>query len=243
MTEKASKADDMKNVQEEPMSGIEGEQTLREELGYIIDPEFKKLIGRTDEEYVRLKEAIRSEGRFRDPFVVWEEERILLDGHGRDDIYDELQEELGDEFKIEPPRIVWKSFANRDEAKMWIFRNQDDRRNWNAFRRIVSALHFKPYFAEQAKANQHAGVSQNFGKGMYEHGSVDQSSTNFTYRNRLRCLDRHWGCGNCFSGNLCVQRANNFTPNGFSHDFDCLNYRVKDRLTLKQSTSILRRYR
>ena len=232
MNDKKSVAID-ENIEVNVANTQERKKTIREELGYIIDPEFKNLIGRTDEEYARLKEAIRRDGKIRDAFVGWEEERILVDGHGRADIYDEFQEELGDEFNIEPPRIVWMSFINRDEAKMWIFKNQDARRNWNAFRRIVAALQFKPYYAEQAKTNQHAGVSQNLGKGIEANEEVAKlaKSSAETVRKVEKILEQ--------AGKAKVKKAINALrkdEKGFSIDSVYKQYCVKKRE--EQSSSI-----
>jgi ParB-like chromosome segregation protein Spo0J len=132
---------------------------------YIIDPEFQALFGRKPtEEYERLKEAIRDEG-FLQPLDVWKEMDILVDGHNRHQIYEELREELGDKLNIEPPKIRRRSFANRDAAKMWIIQNQFNRRNLNSFQRIEVVLQIKEIFVAQAKANKLAGVPLLLGEG------------------------------------------------------------------------------
>jgi hypothetical protein len=134
---------------------------------YIIDPEFQSLLDtKTPEQYEALKETIRSEGIIRDALVVWDEANILSDGHNRHQIYEELREELGKEFNIEPPKVIRMSFANRDAAMMWILENQLDRRNLKTFRQIEVALKLKGFYAAKAKANQRGGVSLNLGKGI-----------------------------------------------------------------------------
>jgi len=103
---------------------------------------------KTPEEYAELKETIRSDGKVRDPLVVWKEDGILLDGHHRDRVCKELG------FK---PPIDEISFANRDAAKMWVLLNQFTlRRNLNSFQKVEAALKFKEYFTAKAKANQRA---------------------------------------------------------------------------------------
>jgi len=116
---------------------------------YIIDPEFESLLPKkTQAQYEALKESIRRDGEIRDALVVWLETRILLDGHNR--------ERIGKEFDFKLP-ICWKSFASREEAMMWIVKNQlTDRRNLNTFQRVELALKSKPIFTAQAKANQRA---------------------------------------------------------------------------------------
>jgi len=132
---------------------------LTKESDYIIDPEFKSLLDtKTPEQYEALKESIRSEGQIRDALVVWEEKNTLADGHNRHQIYEELREELGKEFNIEPPKVIRMSFANRDDAMMWVLENQLDRRNLKTFRLIEVALKLKGFYAAKAKANQRAGV-------------------------------------------------------------------------------------
>ena len=134
---------------------------------YIIDPEFQCVFSAKEaEQYEELKEAIRREGKIRDSLVVWDETIILVDGHRRHRIYKELQEELGDEFRIEPPKIIRMSFANRDDAKMWMIRNQIARRNLTTFQRVEAVLQFKEFFAAKARENQKAGVSLNSEKGI-----------------------------------------------------------------------------
>ena len=119
------------------------------EQGYIIDPEFEKILPpKTPEEYEELREAISNDGEIRDPPVVWKEERILLDGHNR--------VKIGKEFGIKPP-ICEMSFASRFDAKMWVIKNQFDyRRNLNTFQKVEAALQFKAFFSAKAKANQRA---------------------------------------------------------------------------------------
>ena len=115
---------------------------------YIIDPEFENLLPRkTQEQYEVLKNTIRNDKGVRDPFVVWDTENILLDGHHRDRICKEL--------KIKPP-IIRMSFASREDAKMWVIQTQLARRNLNTFQSIEVALKFKDIFSAKAKANQRA---------------------------------------------------------------------------------------
>jgi len=127
--------------------------------GYIIDPEFEKVFARmTSEQHADLKEAIRREG-VREPLAVWEETGILLDGHNRHRVC----EELG----ITPPVTkITLQHTDRDQAKIWMIQNQFTRRNLNAFQRIEAALQFEPMFAVQAETNRKAGVSLNLAKGV-----------------------------------------------------------------------------
>ena len=72
------------SIEVETINNMKGEVTMTEEKKYIVDPEFKNLIGRTDEEYARLKEAIRGDGIIREDYAVWKETGILVNGSDDD---------------------------------------------------------------------------------------------------------------------------------------------------------------
>lgn len=94
-------------------------------MGIVIDNEFKSLIPPlTDDEYDGLRDSILSEG-CRDALVLWGD--TLIDGHNRYKICEKHGIPY-DTIEIE--------FRNRDEAKLWIYKNQLSRRNLNDFQRI-----------------------------------------------------------------------------------------------------------
>ena len=108
-----------------------------------IDPEFKKLIPPLQEdEFKQLEENILSEG-CRDPLTVWG--NILIDGHNRYDICKKHDISF---------RTVEREFDSRDDAIIWIIKNQFGRRNLSAYDRARLALKLKPVLAEKAKENQ-----------------------------------------------------------------------------------------
>ena len=110
-----------------------------------IRDEFRKLLTPlTTEEYKALEESICRDG-VREPLVVWKEKGILVDGHNRYDIC----KVHGKKY-----RITEKSFANENEVKLWIWDNQEGRRNMTPFRRVEVVLNLKEIIAEQAKDNQ-----------------------------------------------------------------------------------------
>ena len=108
-----------------------------------IDEEFAGLIPPlTEEEYRGLEASIVADG-CRDALVVWGD--VLIDGHNR--------------YRIctahgIPYQVVEKEFADRDEVKLWMIRNQLSRRNLTAFERSELALKLKPLIAGMAKENQ-----------------------------------------------------------------------------------------
>lgn len=109
----------------------------------IIDPEFKSLIPPLrSEELNLLQENILQEG-CRDPLVTWGD--ILLDGHNRYEICQRNNI---------PFSTVQAAVRDREEAMMWIIKNQLSRRNLSDYDRGVMALSYKEYFKRKAKENQ-----------------------------------------------------------------------------------------
>lgn len=95
-----------------------------------IDPEFAKLIPKPQpDEVAGLEESLRTEG-CRDALVVWAHngEHILLDGHTRLPICERLDI---------PFTTTTLEFATRDEARLWILRNQASRRNLTDDQRAI----------------------------------------------------------------------------------------------------------
>ena len=126
-----------------------------ENVNIIIDKEFKALIPPlTDEEYNGLEESILNDG-CRDALVLWG--NILIDGHNR---Y-EICKKHNIQFKTER-----KELADRDDAKIWIIKNQFGRRNLPAYEHARLALVMKPLLAEKAKTYQGArnDICQNLTK-------------------------------------------------------------------------------
>lgn len=120
-----------------------------------IDPEFRdKIPPMPKEDFEGLRDDILRDGYVRNPLVVWKEENILLDGHHRWKVIQENQELLCDKFSID-----YKSFANRDEAIIWVCRNQRNRHNLNERQR-------KKLIQEEHDAKQR--IIQRNEKGQFE---------------------------------------------------------------------------
>ena len=120
-----------------------GELIVSRENELKIDPEFKNLIPPLqDDEFKQLEENILSEG-CRDPLTVWG--NILIDGHNRYDIC--KKHDI-------PFRTIEREFDSRDDAIIWIIKNQFGRRNLSAYDRARLALKLKPIIVEQAKKRQ-----------------------------------------------------------------------------------------
>jgi transcriptional regulator with XRE-family HTH domain len=109
-----------------------------------IDPEFKKLITPLQhEEYEGLEKNIIANGCL-DSIKIWLD-NIIIDGHNRYEICQ--KHDIPFETKI-------MEFPSRNDVKVWIIRNQFDRRNISAWQRGQMALELKEIISEKAKENQ-----------------------------------------------------------------------------------------
>jgi N6-adenosine-specific RNA methylase IME4 len=111
-----------------------------------IDPEFRGLIPPLNHEELEGLERSLCEEGCRDPIVTWE--GVIIDGHHRH----RLCRKHNIQFKM-----VEKDFLNRDEAKIWIIKNQFARRNVTDFTRCILALEVEPLLAAQARERQKEG--------------------------------------------------------------------------------------
>lgn len=128
--------------------------SLLESLKIKIDPEFKSLMHSISEvEHNGLKEDILKNG-CRDALVVWKGQNILLDGHHRLAICQEINAERSE--KSITPKIVAIDLPDKISAKIWIIKNQISRRNLNESQRSMLAAPLADLYAEQAKGRQGA---------------------------------------------------------------------------------------
>lgn len=114
-------------------------------MDLFFDNEFRALIPPlTAEERQGLEESLKREGN-RDPIVIWQETKLVLDGHNRYDICAKHG------ISLKPATEL--SFPDRDAAKVWIIRNQFDRRNLSPYSRGVLALRLEELLRPKAQAN------------------------------------------------------------------------------------------
>ena len=112
-----------------------------------VDQEFAALIPPLQiEERQMLEKNILADG-CRDPLVLWGD--IIVDGHNRF----EICSRLGLGFQT-----VQMEFETRDDATLWIIRNQFGRRNLTDYQRGILALRMKPIVEVRAKANHLANA-------------------------------------------------------------------------------------
>lgn len=109
----------------------------------VVNPEFKKFIPKlSDDEYNGLVESLKKEG-CRDPIII--SGRTIIDGHNR--------YEICNRYNI-PFKTIQMEFANQDEIKIWMIKNQFARRNLTTYQKAKLAIFLKPLFREKAIENK-----------------------------------------------------------------------------------------
>lgn len=110
-----------------------------------IDPEFRDLIPPIgDDELKGLERGILLDGCL-DPLKLWN--GAIVDGHNRYSICQKHQV---------PFQTTDMHFTNRDDAKVWILRNQMGRRNLLDYQRAVVAIKLETLLKPKAKERQAA---------------------------------------------------------------------------------------
>jgi predicted DNA-binding protein (MmcQ/YjbR family) len=108
-----------------------------------INKEFQDLIpALSSEEFDGLKKSILSDGCL-DKLIVWH--GTIIDGHNRFKICSE------NKVKYATQEMKFKS---RDDAKIWIIKNQFSRRNLSSIARAELALRMENLISKKAKENQ-----------------------------------------------------------------------------------------
>lgn len=112
-----------------------------------IDPEFEGMLGHLHpDEFAQLKTNIEEDGQL-DKGIVWQETGILLEGHNRM----RACQELGIPFKYNV-----MSFATRQEAGDWIWRQQLGRRNLAKMERDLLIARRVKYLRAQKEKDEKA---------------------------------------------------------------------------------------
>lgn len=108
-----------------------------------IDPEFRDLIPPlNEEELAMLEESIIANG-CESPLIVWN--GTIVDGHNR---YAICQKHGL------PFAVAEKDFDGREDAMLWMLRNQLGRRNLNSYQRSELVLKFEPLLKAEARSRQ-----------------------------------------------------------------------------------------
>ena len=109
----------------------------------IINSELRDLLPPlSPKQFAKLESEILKDGCTA-PLTVWGE--IIVDGHHRYAICTKH----GIKFQT-----TQKTFESMDEAKLWMWQNQSNRRNLSRFQRAETALKMKPIVATQSRVRQ-----------------------------------------------------------------------------------------
>jgi hypothetical protein len=114
------------------------ELTILDELKTLLPP-------LSVEEFAGLEESILKDGCLSD-LIAWGD--ILIDGHNRYEICRKHQIPFG---------IKSIHFESLDDAKFWIWKHQESRRNLTAYHRAEIALKLKEVIAVKARERQKGG--------------------------------------------------------------------------------------
>ena len=115
-----------------------------------VDPEFRNLIPPLNEEELKLLEESLVADGCESPLIVWN--GVIVDGHNRYAIC----RKHGIPFSIQE-----KNFSSRDDAMLWMLRNQLGRRNLNSYQRVELVLKFEPLVKNAAEQRMLAGKAAN----------------------------------------------------------------------------------
>ena len=115
-----------------------------------VDPEFRDLIPPLNEEELKLLEESLVADGCESPLIVWN--GVIVDGHNRYAIC--RKHEI-------PFAIQEKDFSSRDDAMLWMLRNQLGRRNLNNYQRVELVLKFEPLVKNAAEQRMLAGKAAN----------------------------------------------------------------------------------
>ena len=115
-----------------------------------VDPEFRDLIPPLNEEELKLLEESLVADGCESPLIVWN--GVIVDGHNRYAIC--RKHEI-------PFAIQEKNFSSRDDAMLWMLRNQLGRRNLNNYQRVELVLKFEPLVKSAAEQRMLAGKAAN----------------------------------------------------------------------------------
>ena len=129
-------------------------------MGFEIDPEISKLLPPlTAEEYQKLERSLREEG-CREALIAWN--GILVDGHHR--------YKICNEYNI-PYEVIEKEFPDRSSVILWVYGNQEGRRNLTIGQKLELASKLKAVLALQGKERQ-AEAGKQRGRGGQQAGKL-----------------------------------------------------------------------
>lgn len=121
---------------------------------YRIDPELNEVLPKlSDADYKALEQSLLTEGFKGAPIMIWGD--IIVDGHNR--------YEICNKHNI-PYEVKMVEFGSKEEAIIWMVRQQLGRRSLTPLQRIQIVEKYRPFYKKKAKENQ-SKAGKNYGIG------------------------------------------------------------------------------
>lgn len=121
---------------------------------YRIDPELNGVLPKlSDADYKALEQSLLTDGFKGAPIMVWGD--IIVDGHNR--------YEICNKHNI-PYEVKEIKFASKEDAIIWMVRQQLGRRSLTSLQRIQIVEKYRPFYKKKAKENQ-SKAGKNYGIG------------------------------------------------------------------------------
>lgn len=113
-------------------------------MEYRIDPELNEVLPKlSDADYKALEQSLLTEGFKGAPIMVWGD--IIVDGHNRYDICNKHNI---------PYEVKEIEFASKEEAIIWMVRQQLGRRSLTPLQRIQIVEKYRPFYKKKAEKNK-----------------------------------------------------------------------------------------
>ncbi len=114
---------------------------------YKIDPELNEVLPKlSDADYKALEQSLLTEGFKGAPIMIWGD--IIVDGHNRYDICNKHNI---------PYEVKEIEFKSKEEAIIWMVRQQLGRRSLTPLQRIQIVEKYRPFYKKKAKENMSLG--------------------------------------------------------------------------------------
>lgn len=111
---------------------------------YRIDPELNEVLPKlSDADYKALEQSLLTDGFKGAPIMVWGD--IIVDGHNR--------YEICNKHNI-PYEVKSIEFASKEEAIIWMVRQQLGRRSLTPLQRIQIVEKYRPFYKKKAEKNK-----------------------------------------------------------------------------------------
>lgn len=120
-------------------------------MEYRIDPELNDVLPElSNADYKALERSLLTEGYKGAPIMVWGD--VIVDGHNR--------YKICKKHNI-PYEVKSVEFESKEEAIVWMVRQQLGRRSLTTLQRIEIVEKYRPFYKDKAKKNQLSGLKQN----------------------------------------------------------------------------------